>query len=247
MSTILLIVAGILIGTFVIALGGGGAAIYLGILSSAFHLPPAEAAATSIITALPSLLIGTFIYIKQKKVNFHYGNQMLIAALPAVIVGSLLAPHIPQLFYKWLIAIILILLGGQILYKQRKSSANKTVSSNKYAAVLYGIISGLMVGIAGLSGGGPVLAGLLILGLDTFDATATSSYVLSGMSLLGACFHLSSGDVYWQAGIPLIIGAIVGAIIAPIFVNHLAKNKHTAWTQYLIAILLIVMGIKSII
>lgn len=246
MSTILLIVAGILIGTFVIAMGGGGAAIYLGILSSAFHLPPAEAAATSIITALPSLLIGTSIYIKQGRVKFSVGNRMLIAALPAVIVGSLLSPHIPQTIYTWIIAIILVLLGIQILYKQRHTSKKKTQSNNKLAAIIYGIISGLMVGIAGLSGGGPILAGLLILGLTTFDATATSSYVLSGMSLLGACFHLTSGNVYWQAGIPLIIGAVVGALIAPILVNHLAKSKNTAWTQYFIAILLIFMGIKSL-
>lgn len=244
MATILLIIAGILIGTFVIALGGGGAAIYLGILSSAFHLPPAEAAATSIITALPSLIIGTVAYIRQKRVNFHLGNQMLLTALPAVIVGSLLSPHIPQLFYKWLIAIILVALGGQIFFKQHQAVNKPT--KNKYAAALYGIVSGLMVGIAVLSGGGPVLAGLLILGLDTFEATATSSYVLVGMSALGAVFHLTGGDVYWQAGIPLIIGAIIGALIAPVLVNHLAKSKHTAWTQYLIAILLIVMGIKSV-
>lgn len=244
MATILLIVAGILIGTFVIALGGGGAAIYLGILSSAFHLPPAEAAATSIITALPSLLIGTIAYIRQGRVNFHLGNQMLLSALPAVVVGSLLSPRIPQLFYKWLIAIILIILGGQIFFKQQHPITKH--SNNKYAAVIYGIISGLMVGVAGLSGGGPVLAGLLILGLKTFDATATSSYVLVGMSALGAVFHLTSGNVYWQAGIPLIIGAAIGALIDPVLVSHLAKSKHTAWIQYFIAILLIIMGIKSV-
>lgn len=247
MTTILLIFVGILIGTIVIALGGGGAAFYLGILSSSFNLPPATAAATSIVTALPSLIIGTIAYIKQGRVNFHLGNQMLIASLPAVVVGSLIAPHIPQQLYKWLIAIILVVLGIQIIIKQR-SNKKQVKSHGKFAAAIYGVISGLMVGIAGLSGGGPVLAGLLILGLDTFNATATSSYVLVGMSLLGSIFHLSTGNIYWQAGIPLIIGAAIGAVIAPYVVNHyLAKMKRIYLIQYFIAVLLIVMGIKTII
>jgi len=247
MTSILLVILGIIIGTIVIALGGGGAAFYLGILSSSFNLPPATAAATSIITALPSLIIGTIAYIRQGRVNFHIGNRMLLASLPAVVVGSLVAPYIPQKLYKWLIAIILVALGIQIIIKQRTSKKSK-ISNNKFAAIMYGILSGLMVGIAGLSGGGPILAGLLILGLDTFNATATSSYVLVGMSALGSIFHLSTGNIYWQAGIPLIIGAIIGAFIAPYLVDHfLSKSKHTYVIQYFIAILLIIMGIKTII
>lgn len=243
LSTIWLILVGILVGTFVIALGGGGAAIYLGILSSAFHLSPAVAAATSIITALPSIIIGTIGYIKQGKVNFKLGNQMLVAALPAVIVGSLIAPHIPTTLYKWLIALILIGLGIQIFFKK---SNNQAVKPNRLAASIYGTVSGLMVGIAGLSGGGPVLAGLLLLGLDTFHATATSTYVLVGMSLLGAIMHLSTGNIYWQAGIPLMIGTVVGAILAPLVVKFLSREGHGGHLNYVIAILLIFMGIKSL-
>lgn len=245
MATFLLIILGIIIGTIVIALGGGGAAFYLGILSSSFNLPPATAAATSIVTAFPSLVIGTIAYIHQGRVNFHLGNQMLIASLPAVIIGALISPYIPQQLYKWLIAIILVVLGVQIIIKQNLHSKQKK-THGKFAAAMYGVLSGLMVGIAGLSGGGPVLAGLLILGLDTFNATATSSYVLVGMSFLGSIMHLTTGNIYWQAGIPLIIGAIIGAIIAPLLVNKLAKSKHVYLVQYFIAILLIIMGIKTI-
>ncbi|WP_334333477.1 MULTISPECIES: sulfite exporter TauE/SafE family protein [unclassified Companilactobacillus] len=244
MTTLLLIILGTLIGTIVIALGGGGAAFYLGILTSLFHLAPATAATTSIVTALPSLLIGTIIYIKQGRVNFHYGNRMLVSSLPAVIVGSLLSPFIPQLLYTWLIAIILVMLGIQIIIKQR--STKKAKMHGKNSAIVYGIIAGLMVGVAGLSGGGATLAGLLILGLNTFDATATSSYVLVGMSALGGLVHMTNGTIYWQAGIPLIIGAIIGAFIAPLLVNRLAKSRHAYLVQYFIALLLIIMGIKTV-
>lgn len=234
---------GILVGTFVIALGGGGAAIYLGILASGFHLSPAVAAATSIVTALPSIIIGTIGYVRQGKVNFKVGNQMLIAALPAVVVGSLVAPLIPTIWYRWLIALILIGLGGQIFLKKRGPA---TTNPNRFAAAGYGVISGLMVGIAGLSGGGPVLAGLLLLGLDTFHATATSTYVLVGMSLLGAAFHLTTGNIYWSAGIPLIVGTVIGALLAPLAVKFLSREGHGGHLNQVIAALLIFMGLKSL-
>ncbi|VDG24602.1 TSUP family transporter [Lactiplantibacillus mudanjiangensis] len=70
---------------------GGGGAIYLGILTTIFHLPAATAATISLITAIPSLLLRAYAYYCQGEVNFKIGNKMLIAALPAVIIGSLLA------------------------------------------------------------------------------------------------------------------------------------------------------------
>lgn len=243
LTMIWLVVVGVLVGTFVIALGGGGAAIYLGILASGFHLSPAVAAATSIVTALPSIIIGTVGYVRQGKVNFKIGNQMLLAALPAVVCGSLIAPYIPAVWYKWLLALILVGLGCQILVKSRKP---QRVTPNRFAASIYGVISGLMVGIAGLSGGGPVLAGLLLLGLDTFQATATSTYVLVGMSLLGAALHLTSGNIYWTAGVPLIIGTVIGALLAPFVVKFLSREGHGGHLNVVIAALLIFMGVKSL-
>jgi len=44
----------------------------------------------------------------------------------------------------------------------------------------------------------------------------------------------------------LIIGAIIGALLAPLLVNKLAKSKRAYLVQYFIAILLIIMGIKTV-
>ncbi|MTV81845.1 sulfite exporter TauE/SafE family protein [Secundilactobacillus folii] len=243
MNTIILAVAGVVIGLFVISTGGGGAAFYLGILTGVFKLAPATAAATSIITALPSIIIGSWGYYRQHLINFRIGNLMLISAVPAVIVGALISPYIPETIYRWIIGIILVLLGVRI-FLQRGSS--RKPQHGKMLAILYGIMSGLMVGVAGLSGGGPIMAGALILGLDTFHATATSSYVLVGMCFLGAILHLTNGSVDWAAGLPLMLGAIVGATMAPLLVKRISQSKHNGWVQPLIAVLLIFMGINTI-
>ncbi|MBM7436191.1 sulfite exporter TauE/SafE family protein [Leuconostoc rapi] len=243
MTFLSLILIGTLVGIFVISMGGGGGAIYLGILTGVFQLPASVAASTSLITAIPSLLLGVYVYYRQGKIDFKIGNKMLIIALPAVVVGSLIAPHIPKFWYTAIISIILIVLGIQILFKNNKRR-QKISDNNNSKIAFYGSLSGVMVGIAGLSGGGPIVAGLLLMGLNMVTAAATSSYVLIGTSILGALLHVSNSPVAWTEGIGLMLGALLGAFLGP----HLMQrfNKYTIWLPYVMGVLLIIMGLKTL-
>ena len=60
--TFLLVFLGFLVGAFIISMGGGGGSFYLGILIGIAHLSPASAAATSLFTAFPALMVGTYSY-----------------------------------------------------------------------------------------------------------------------------------------------------------------------------------------
>lgn len=246
---VLMIVIGLAVGTFMIALGGGGGAVYLGVLTAVFGLSPVTAAATSIITALPALALGAWSYYRRGLIDFHVGNCMLIAALPSVVVGYLISPWIPEKIYKLIIGVILAILGIQLIYKvyhQSPKSADTGGAHKQWASWGYGILAGLMVGIAGLSGGGPVTAGLLLLGVSMVRTSATSSYVLLGMSILGAILHLSGGHIDWQAAGGLIIGSLVGAALAPSVIIWLTKKPQRALIiKVLLGIMLIIMGIKT--
>lgn len=244
MEMVFLILIGILVGVLVISMGGGGGAIYLGILTSLFHLPASIAATTSLITAIPSLFLGAYGYYRQGKINFKIGNKMIISALPAVLVGSLIAPIIPKMVYTIIIGIILIILGIQILLKHGSNNKEGENTSN-LKAISYGLLSGLMVGIAGLSGGGPIVAGLLLMGLDMVNAAATSAYVLISTSIVGAILHISGGQVDWSVGIGLMAGSLIGASIAPLLMTKI--KRISIWLPPIMGILLIFMGIKTII
>lgn len=245
----LLGIIGLIIGTFVILFGGGGAAIYLGILTGLFGLKAAAASATSLVTALPSLIIGAWSYYRQGKINTKIGNRMLLAAIPAVVVGAVLSKYIPANIYKWLIGVVLAVLGcGMLLQKKTQKLDSKPIGQiyAKLEAALYGILGGLMVGIAGMSGGAVIIAGLFLLGLHDFQATATSTYVLVFMTATGALFHIAGGQVDWSAGLPLMIGALLGAIIAPQLAKVLANTKITKYMKPTIGVFLILLGIKSL-
>lgn len=241
-----MIAVGLLVGIFVISLGGGGGAIYLGVLTALFNLPPATAAATSIVTALPALLVGAWSYYRRGMIEFRLGNRMLVAAIPSIFIGFWISPWLPEKLYKLVIGLILAALGIQIIYKTYHQSAKQPTSS-KWGSIAYGVIGGLMVGVAGLSGGGPITAGLLLLGVGMANASATSAYVLVGMSIVGALLHLSGGAVDWQAAGGLIAGSLVGALLAPPVILWLTRKPQRALViKVILGTMLIVMGIKTI-
>ena len=122
MQIILLIIIGSLIGTFVIAVGGGGGAFYLGVLTAVFGLSPATAAATSFVTALPSIFVGVIGYWRHHRIDFKVGNQMLLAAIPGVVIGLILSPWIPKVVYTWIIAILLVYFGLRMLISRNQTS-----------------------------------------------------------------------------------------------------------------------------
>lgn len=100
MTYLVLILIGLVVGTFVVVFGGGGAAIYLGILTGIIGLPAASAASTSLVTVLPSLILGSWTYYRHGQVKTKLGNQMLITAIPAVIIGALYPRRNLQMDYR---------------------------------------------------------------------------------------------------------------------------------------------------
>ncbi|AYM01929.1 sulfite exporter TauE/SafE family protein [Levilactobacillus yiduensis] len=246
MMWLVFLIIGFLVGLLVISTGGGGAAIYLGLLTSIFGLAPAVAASTSLFTAFPSLVVGAYGHYRTGQIHFKVGNQMLLTAIPATVVGALLAPYIPNDIYTWIVAIILTGLGIQVLVKRFLMTHAKAPRHQSAQAAIYGLLSGIMVGVAGLSGGGPIIAGLLVLGLDMLPAAATSSYVLVGTSLVGLLFHLSANNIDWQVGTWLMIGAVVGALCAPRLLMHVDPAKLNYYVKPFMGVLLIFMGLRML-
>lgn len=242
----LLIFLGFLVGAFIISMGGGGGAFYLGILVSIAHLSPSSAAATSLFTALPALIVGTYSHYRTGNMRFSYGNKLLITALPATIIGSLSSQYIPVIIYTWAIAIILFILGIQTI-RQSFLKGSKKSRLRPWTVYLFGALSGLMVGIAGMSGGGPVMAGLLLLGLNMPQSAATSSYVLIALSIIGLFFHSTQGNIDWQVGLLVMAGSLVGAAIMPRILAHFDPRKVTAILRPIMGIIMVIMAIQFVI
>lgn len=244
-------VVGFIVGLLIISLGGGGGAVYVGILTAFFNIPPAIAATTSLATTIPTTAVGTFSHWKAGNVNWRFGLTMLIGGAVGSIVGSLCSGLLPENLYNKITGLILLLLAIQMLIsymkKKRKGSDTQTVNSmnkksNTVKAVCFGLLGGIMSGLVGLSGGGPIIAGLMILGCQALETVGTSVLVLFGIAVTGFLTHLGIGTIDWKLVGLLTIGTVCGAFVGPLLLKRINKQKLERVLQPVLFLMIVVMG-----
>lgn len=239
------IIYGFFIGIFVTLIGGGGASLYLGVLVNQLRIPTQTAVATSLLIALPALFLGFLSQLRVHNVQFKVGNQMFVAALPGILIGTLLSGYIPQNIYNWIVGSILAIMGGIVLWKYFRTNKKTTKSVGRTPmAIAFGLLSGLMVGIGGLSGGATTAAGLSILGLSTIEAAGTSTYILCLMSAVGFLSHLLNSPIAWTSGIGLMIGAAIGAGLTPLVLNRINQSSVNKFLTPFLGIIIIYFGVR---
>ena len=230
-------IVGFIVGLLIVSLGGGGGAVYVGILTVFFHISPAIAASTSLATTIPTTAVGAFSHWKAGNVNLRFGITMLVSGAVGSVIGSLCSGFLPQGLYNKLTGIILLLLALQMLISfLRKKQAN-TIK-----AVCFGLLGGIMSGLVGLSGGGPIVAGLMILGCPALETVGTSVLVLFGIAVTGFLAHLSVGNIDWQLVGLLAIGTMCGALAGPFLLKRADKKKLEKVLQPVLFIMIVVMG-----
>lgn len=241
-------IVGFVVGLLIISLGGGGGAVYVGILTVFFHIPPGIAASTSLATTIPTTAVGTFSHWKAGNVNWRFGLTMLIGGVAGSIVGSLCSGLLPEDLYNKVTGTILLLLAVQMLisYLKKKGNARETEQtdkkSNAVKAVCFGLLGGVMSGLVGLSGGGPIIAGLMILGCQALETVGTSVLVLFGIAVTGFITHLGIGSIDWKLVGLLTIGTVCGAFAGPALLKRADKKKLEKILQPVLFLMIVAMG-----
>lgn len=244
-------VVGFLVGILIVSLGGGGGVVYVGVLTAFFNVPPAIAASTSLATIIPTTATGAFSHWKAGNVKLRFGLTMLIGGALGSVAGSLCSGLLPKSLYNKLTGILMVLLGVQMLVsflrKRKKSGTEKQTDdarsrSDTLKAVLFGILGGAMSGLIGLSGGGPIVAGLAILGCSALETVGTSVLVLLGISITGFCMHLGLGSVEWKLVGLLAIGTMSGAFVGPLLLKRIDKIKMEKFLQPVLLVMTVAMG-----
>lgn len=247
----LLILCGFFIG-FILIFLGMGAALYIGCLITLFHLNAKTAAASALVVTLPALIIGTLVNHHNHTIDYHRGNSLLKWALLGTLGGSIIVPFTNHKIYQIIISIILIILATTILINSfsHSSRKNSSIIKEKIFPPFSSMISGIMTGLAGMSGGGPLVAGMLLLNSSVAQAAATSSYIRIWTTILGVGLHWTTMTIAWNYVIFMAIGTALGALCAPIvmqFINQKKRDSISRVMKPLIALILLYMGIKPFI
>lgn len=254
MDFLLLPFIGFLIGLLIVSLGGGGGGFYVGILTAIFDVPPAVAAATSLATIIPTTAIGSYSHWRAGNVNVRIGFIMMAGAIIGAITGSYLSTLFPASVYTKLTGALLIVMSGQMLLsdlRKRKMAASKSSGTtavglntvNVTKAVIYGFLGGVMSGLVGVSGTGPVVAGLTVLGCTALQTVGTSVFVLVGISIAGFGMHLGLGNVDWSLVGRLVIGTASGAFLGTMVIRRLNKAVMEKVLPPILIAIVLIMGI----
>ncbi len=240
---VMLPVIGFIIGIFTIMFGAGGGLLYTSILCVCFGVPGPIAASCSLATRWPTLMLGSYSHWKNGHVRIDHGIAMAITGALGCIVGSLWSLKIPLKTYDALLAFIMLTSAIFITIKPDKLKGISLRLPMRWISLILGCLGGVLAGVFGMSGSGPLIAGLALLGLSAVEIIGTSSFVLAAISLAGFITHWRTGATDWTSTALLLGGTLIGAWIAPRLLDKINTDRIEQKGRPIIAICLAVTGV----
>jgi uncharacterized protein len=222
---------------------GGGVLItpaltFIGFTSS-------QAASTSLIAVTSTSASSTIAYSKQKRIDYAIGLKMVALSIPGAITGALLSNEVSNENFKAYFAIILIVTGLYIAYKNSivKEQSPKASKSTALDLLFYAgsFAAGIVSSLFGI-GGGIIFVPLMILLLrmTMLRAGPTSQLILLISSTVGVLTHAILGHPDYVHGSFLAIGAFVGGQVGA----RLSHRIEESILKKLLSIILIGAAIK---
>tara|TARA_A100001011_G_scaffold220227_1_gene228177 strand:+ start:1406 stop:2161 length:756 start_codon:yes stop_codon:yes gene_type:complete len=237
-----LIIIGFLAGV-VNTLAGGGSLFTLPVLIF-LGLPPHVANGTNRIAIVVQSLSGAMGY-KSKGVNsFPFNIYLGISASVGAYVGAKIAIDIDGYIFNKLLAIIMVVVGILILFRQKKPEFKISERlDGKY--LFWSILAFFLIGIYG----GFINAGIgivIMLFLNRFNymslvkSNATKVVVVFIYSIIALLIFAFNNAINWKMGIFMAIGTIFGAW----FASRWSVKKGDRVIRYAMIITISIMAIK---
>lgn len=219
MDIVLIIVITFLIAVLFSIMGLGGAIIYTPLFFW-LGIPLLAAIPMALLLNMITTASASITYLKQMLVDKKIALPLILTSTFGALTGSYFASRIETRVLIILLSIILLFAALRILLFNNigfmvKDGENKKILVGAGLAFIFGIISSLV----GIGGGTFIVPLLLILGLETKNAVATSAFIITFTSLSGFVGHLVFAaqtldlNVLFYAGLTVFAGAQVGSKI----------------------------------
>ena len=193
--------------------------------------------------------------------KFTMWFKILVACIPAVIVGVLFDDYLDELFYNYVcVSIMLILFGIGFIVVEKwvedKEPYVKSVDDITYPqALLIGAFQLIAAVFPGTSRSGSTIVGSLAMGISREAAAKFTFFlaipVMMGASLLKILKY--EGDVSGTEIATLVIGMVVAFVVSWVvikkFMAFIKKHNFTVfgWYRIVIGILFLILGILGLV
>lgn len=245
---ILTVILSLAIGLLMGVIGGGGGGIYVVALLLFLHQDAKTAAVTALVLSTITLSGAAWQYWKNGQVKNDYFIIFTVLDVAGTLIGNLIMRQINEFALRIVILAVLLLISLGALIKVGTSSDNATpTDAIKKLPVItpVGLISGLITGTTGLSGG-TMLSSLLI-GLFEFSpyqAIGTTTLIgFTGnlvsiiiMGLSDVIAHTSALPIDYETLLTLGIGSAVGAIFGAKLATKINRKALTIMLSLMTAL-----------
>ncbi len=191
--------------------------------------------------------------IKINKEKFSMWFKILVATIPAAIVGLLFEDFINQYFNNYqTVSIMLILFGILFIIvenynKNRKSKMNSIAEITYKTALIIGVFQMIAAVFPGTSRSGSTIVGALLLGVSRTTA-AEFTFFLAIPAMFGASLLklLKFGFVFTSSELIILVVGMITAFLVSIFtikflINYIKKNDFKPFGWYRIILGTIVL------
>ncbi len=215
---LLIVLIALLVSAIFSMLGLGGAIIYTPLF---FWLNVPLLAAVTMALLLNSITAASasMTYLKHRLVDRRVAFPIILTSILGALTGSYLAPRVETRIIILLLSIILFLASIRILFFNSLCFSSKSIDrktpylNTRFIGAVAGFFIGVVSSLVGIGGGTFIVPLLLILGFETKNAVATSSFIITFMSLSGFIGHLNFETQQLDVGLLLYAGvaAFIGA------------------------------------
>lgn len=217
---ILLILAGLVGGVGITAIGPGGVLPTIGLFALT-GLPPAQVAGTAIVTHVATGGLGTAAYLRSGQLRdrqtIRSASVLAGTAVLGTPVGILINGQMSARWFGVLLGILVAVVAALVLYRQASHPERHRHPPAGVVAVI-GFLVAMASGIIGV--GGPMLTVplLIVCGthiLESLAAAQVQSVVIAGIGTIG---YLAGHAIDWPLavliGVPELAGVLIGWRIA---------------------------------
>lgn len=247
--------ASILFSVVALSAGVSSALFFSPFFILAVGLTPAQAIGAGLMTQVFGNGNGLVQYVRQQTVDYATAKWLLLGAVPAVIVGAVVAHLVPTMLLTIAFGIGLLILGGFLMYydtpetytpgeyegeflERKNTGRGKTVITTADGEVLRYDTCWRLPGVTFATVGG-FITGLISAGLPEITTTqlivrcrlpprvaiATSVFVLAIAAMAGATVHALAATPTWYVVAWSIPGVLIGGTIGTRVGKYIPNDK----------------------
>lgn len=265
-EALLVFVLGFVVGVPSSMVGLGGGIIIVPALIMLFQIPAQNAIAISLVAILGTTVSSTIGYIRHKQVDYKLGLLYDILDVPGIVLGAYITTFLPENILIGICGAFILFITIILIRSKRKPECPVSISgesgtrewirngidhkgraftytlTNPLLALTSSFVGGIVTGLAGLGGGITDVSTMILLGIPTHIAVASSEFAMAITNGVGVVAHGLLNNLLLEYAIPITIGTVIGAQLGCV----LAKRVKGKTIRNILAIIAILSALRLI-